>query len=240
MNRLDPPPGAVLMVAKAPVPGQAKTRLAADIGADAAAEVAACALLDLVDVVRAARARLVVALSGGLAGAARGAEVEAALAGADVFAQRGDGFADRLAAAHADAHRLLIAAGRPVPVLQVGMDTPQLSVRLLSESLRTAAAHDAVLGPAEDGGWWGLAVGDPRWAEGLRGVPMSRADTGELTLRALRVAGAEVAMLPRLRDVDTWSDALAVARLAPRGRFAAAVRAARPVDRPRTLRGSGC
>src|SRR6478672_3319507 len=47
-------PVVVLVVAKAPVPGQAKTRLAAGVGDQAAAEIAAAALLDTLDAVAAA------------------------------------------------------------------------------------------------------------------------------------------------------------------------------------------
>jgi hypothetical protein len=214
--------GAVLVVAKAPVAGQAKTRLAEHVGSVAAADLAAAALLDVLAAVTSAGARLVVALTGDLGQAARRDAVAAALAQADVFAPRGDAFADRLAAAHAEA-RALVGAGPAI--LQVGMDTPQLTPALLRASLRTADASDAALGLAEDGGWWALAVRDPAWADALRAVPMSRADTGERTLAALRAAGARVAMLPTVRDVDTWTDARAVAALAPDSAFGAAVEA---------------
>ncbi len=214
--------GAVLVVAKAPVPGLAKTRLAGAVGDQAAAELAAAALLDVLHQVPAAGARLLVALTGDLDAAAGGEEVRAALAGAEVFPQRGDGFAHRLASAHADARELVDG---DAPILQVGMDTPQLSAALIAESLRTAAEVDAVLGPAEDGGWWGLAVRDAGWAEALRAVPMSEPDTGERTLAALRGCGAEVHLLPPLRDVDTWEDARSVAAVAPHSRFAGAVAA---------------
>ena len=214
--------GAVLVVARAPVAGQAKTRLAEHVGSAAAADLAAAALLDVLAAVTSAGARLVVALTGDLGQAARRDAVAAALAQADVFAQRGDAFADRLAAAHAEA-RALVGA-RPA-ILQVGMDTPQLTPALLRASLRTADASDAALGLAEDGGWWALAVRDPTWADVLRAVPMSRADTGERTLAALRAAGAHVAMLPTVRDVDTWADARAVAALTPDSAFGAAFEA---------------
>jgi hypothetical protein len=105
------------------------------------------------------------------------------------------------------------------------MDTPQLTPALLRASLRTADASDAALGLAEDGGWWALAVRDPTWADALRAVPMSRADTFERTLAALRAAGAQVAMLPTVRDVDTWADARAVAALTPDSAFGAAFEA---------------
>ena len=47
-------PVIFLVVAKAPVPGQAKTRLAASVGEQAAADIAAAALLDTLDAVAAA------------------------------------------------------------------------------------------------------------------------------------------------------------------------------------------
>jgi glycosyltransferase A (GT-A) superfamily protein (DUF2064 family) len=53
---------------------------------------------------------------------------------------------------------------------------------------------------------------------------MSAPDTGAIQLGRLLTAGLCIADLPRLRDVDTAADAAAVARLAPRSRFAARAR----------------
>lgn len=211
---------AVLVVAKAPVPGQAKTRLATSIGDAAAADVAAAALLDTLRAAGGSGATTVVAFTGDLARAARRDEVEGALAEALVLPQRGEGLGERLAAAHADAHAAVDA-----PVLQVGMDTPQLTGLLLADAL-AAAAYGTVLGPAADGGWWGLAVPDPALARVLVDVPMSTDATGRLTRAALETGGASVRLLPELADVDTWADAQQVAALAPGTAFAAAVRAA--------------
>ena len=59
---------AVLVVAKAPVAGLAKTRLAADVGPVVAAGLAAAALLDTLDTVRSVDATAhIVALTGDLA-----------------------------------------------------------------------------------------------------------------------------------------------------------------------------
>ena len=117
--------------------------------------------------------------------------------------QRGDDFADRLANAHADA-----ADG--YPVLQIGMDTPQVSAELLAGCAQQLLAAPAVLGLACDGGWWVLGVGKPALAECLRAVPMSQADTGELTLRALRANGIDVTPVQRLADVDVVDDVAVV------------------------------
>jgi hypothetical protein len=53
---------------------------------------------------------------------------------------------------------------------------------------------------------------------------MSTSDTGAVQRARLVAAGLRVADLPELRDVDTAPDAVAVAREAPRTRFAARAR----------------
>lgn len=205
----------VLVVAKAPVPGLAKTRLAAGIGADVAADIAAAALLDTLDAVAAAPvAQRVVALTGDLNDARRGREIADRLGDFMVVAQRGDGFAERLVQAHSDAAR------SGLPVLQIGMDTPQVSADLLADCGQALLGADAVLGMACDGGWWVLGVHDAAAAACLRTVPMSHPDTGELTLAALRRNGFTVALLTELADVDTVADIDAVRRAcAPDSRF---------------------
>jgi glycosyltransferase A (GT-A) superfamily protein (DUF2064 family) len=210
-------PVAVLVVAKAPVPGLAKTRLAASIGDAAAADYAAAALLDTLDAVADAPvAARVVALTGDLAAASRHGELEARLAGFTVIEQRGDGFGDRLANAHADAS----SAADGLPVLQIGMDTPQVTPGLLAECATTLCGADAVLGMACDGGWWILGVTDPGMANCLRTVPMSQPDTGAVTLRALGDTGVGVRLVAELADVDTFDDIAVVGRAClPGSRF---------------------
>jgi glycosyltransferase A (GT-A) superfamily protein (DUF2064 family) len=197
--------GQVLVLAKEPVPGRVKTRLCPPCTPAEAARIAAAALADTLDAaVR--TAPVVLAAAGALA----------APPGGIVVPQRGDGLAERIAGAFADAG--------PGPTLQIGMDTPQAGPALLGAGLaRLDRSVDAVLGLAEDGGWWALGLHDPDHARLLAAVPMSTPDTGRLTLAALHGAGLRVGLLPLLRDVDTWADAVAVAELAPGGRFAAAV-----------------
>jgi hypothetical protein len=212
--------GVLLVVAKAPVAGFAKTRLAVSIGARPAARLAAAALLDTLDNARAVpNTTVACALTGDLTEAEHADELAAALTDCVVFPQRGVDFADRLANAHAD-----VAARFPgAPVLQVGMDTPQVQPALLVDALTRLAETDAVLGPAVDGGWWALGLRDPADAHVLRTVPMSRPDTGARTAAALRRIGLHVGRLSELSDVDTMADAVRVAAQAPASRFARAV-----------------
>ena len=212
---------ALLVIAKAPVPGFAKTRLCPPAPPGQAADIAAAALLDTLDAVfRVPGAAPVVAMTGDLAAAARGGEIAAALHRTTLIAQRGWDFGARLANAHADT----AAVHTGLPVLQIGMDTPQVTPRSLTEAIQPVLdGGSAVLGPAEDGGWWALGLADPRQAHVLAGVPMSRPDTGARTLLALSALGPRTAAT--LSDVDTMADALAVAEAFPHGRFARSVAA---------------
>ena len=226
---------ALLVLAKAPVPGLAKTRLCPPADPESAARIAAAALLDTLDTVRAVPGTVpTVAWAGSLDRAVCRVEVSRALRGLVRYEQRGATLGERIAAAHAD-----VAAGHPgLPVLQIGMDTPQLRPAELAESLaplRAARGPDAVLGPAADGGWWALGLRDPRAAATIVDVPTSQPDTGERTLRALRSAGLTVTLLPERRDVDTAEDALAVAADCPDSRFGRAVTSALRAEQPRPV-----
>jgi hypothetical protein len=210
--------GAVLVMAKAPVPGQVKTRLGAVVGAQAAAALAAACLLDTLDVCQTVfrdPVRRHIALAGDLERAIRSGALREQLHMWTRHPQRGGGFSERLANAHAD----VATAG--VPVVQIGMDTPHLAAEHLADvAARVGDGNDAVLGPAEDGGWWVLAVTQPRFAQALRSVEMSTPTTYADTRTALEAAGARVVDTVTLRDVDTVEDAAHAAAAAPATRFA--------------------
>ena len=213
------------MLAKAPVPGKVKTRLCPPASPVQAARIAAAAFLDTVDAVLAVPdVAPVVALTGDLAEAIEGDALTEKLRATTVLPQRGTTLGQRIAAAYADT----AAAVGDRPVLQIGMDTPQVDAKLLSDCLDMLDGDgvDAALGAATDGGWWVLGVRRPGLPGLIADIPTSLPDTGARTLAALRAAGCRLVALPELSDVDTWQDAVAVAADAPGGRFAAAVAAA--------------
>ncbi|MCR6488995.1 DUF2064 domain-containing protein [Amycolatopsis sp. OK19-0408] len=212
----------VLILAKAPRSGRVKTRLCPPATPDQAARIAAAALLDTLDTVRALPwAQPVVALAGDFADGVAARELAQATRDVPVVSQRGTTLGHRIAAAHADAAKLFPAAA----VLQIAMDTPQVTPTLLTgcRDVLFAPGVDAVLGAADDGGWWLLGLHDPRHAETIATVPTSRPDTGIRAHEALQSNGFRVCAMSTLADIDTMPVAREVAGTLPGSRFAAAV-----------------
>jgi len=199
---------SIVVLAKSPVPGRVKTRLCPPCTHSEAADIAAAALADTLETVSdtPARAR-VLALDG-----APGPWVPE---GFVIVPQLGRTLDERLANA--------FAAVTGAAVL-IGMDTPQVSRDRLVLAMETLSEPDvdAVLGRATDGGWWaiGLRHADPR---AFIGVPMSTEHTGADQLTRLRSLGYRTHLLDELQDVDTFADAVEVARVIPDSRFATAI-----------------
>jgi rSAM/selenodomain-associated transferase 1 len=197
----------LLVIAKEPVAGRVKTRLCPPCTPEQAARLARAALEDtLAACDRAAGgARRVLVLSG-----RPGPWLPA---GWEVIPQRGQGLAERLAAAFAD------AGG---PALLVGMDTPQVAPGVLADGLAALDRADAAFGPAVDGGYWAIGLREPDPAVFTR-VPMSRVFTGAIQRARLAALGLRTVELPPLLDVDDIAAARAVAASARGSRFASAL-----------------
>lgn len=201
----------MLVVAKEPVPGRVKTRLCPPLDPAEAARVAEAALADTLDAVaRCGADRRILALEG-----RPGPWLPA---GFEVVPQVRGPLGVRLSAAWRR------AGG---PGVQIGMDTPQVTPSLLDRALGSliddGGPRTALLGPAEDGGWWALGLN--RWWRGVfDGVPMSTAHTAVRQADRLRALGLTVTSLPTLRDIDTAADAVAVAAVDPDSRTAGVVR----------------
>jgi uncharacterized protein len=205
---------ALLVIAKEPVPGRVKTRLTPPCTPEQAAAIALASIAGTLAAVQAVErdARRVLVLDG-----EPGTWVPE---GFEIVPQRGDGLAERLAAAFED------AGG---PAFLVGMDTPQVTPALLAAGLDAACERDAAFGAALDGGYWGIGLREPD-ARVFDGVPMSACNTGAVQRARLAILGLRTTDLPPLRDIDTIDDARAVALEDPDGRFAEALAAALPEE----------
>ena len=204
----------LVVLAKAPRPGAVKTRLCPPLTYEAAARFAAASLADTMDVAdRVSWSRRVLALDL--------PDGRWDRRGWTRIQQPAGGLDRRIGHALAAAQRL----ARGAPVLLIGMDTPHLRAADLRAARDLLEHHDAVLGPAEDGGYWaiGMRVPNPKL---IGGVPMSTSLTGTAQLLRLWEAGLTVGFAAPYRDIDTIEDARAAGRTLPHSRFAVSLQQA--------------
>ena len=93
---------------------------------------------------------------------------------------------------------------RGVHALLVGTDVPGYDVAYLARAAAALERHDAVIGPAEDGGY--VLVGLARDVDVFGGVPWSTPEVMAATRARLAAAGASHVEMPPLWDVDTHDD----------------------------------
>ena len=193
---MSPTPSRALVVfARVPALGQVKTRLAASIGQDAALaayrELGAHTIATTAGLRECAR---IVAFT-----PADGAPAMREWLGDDLRyeAQEGDDLGSRLWAA---VHRRFAEGASQVAV--IGTDCPTLTADDVERAFAALDRADVVLGPAEDGGYWLIAL-DAAHEAPFREIPWSSADTLRETLRRLQEAGLRAALLDRKADVDT-------------------------------------
>lgn len=93
----------------------------------------------------------------------------------------------------------------PGPVVIVGTDVPCIHRHHIAAAFRLLGRHDAVLGPAEDGGYWLIGLRRrPRIVRPFLGVRWSTQHALADTLANLRERS--VALLATLGDIDTAAD----------------------------------
>ena len=189
---------AIIVFAKAPVPGLAKTRLAPALG-EAGAAVLAERML------RQALAQAVAAYVGPVelcaAPDASHPALQAAAAEHGVrLTEQGTG--DLGLRMHRAFARSLMHHGR---VLLIGTDAPSLDAAVLRQAASALQDHDAVFVPALDGGYAlvGQRRADPRW---FSDMSWSHDRVMEDTRERLRAAGVRWAELPAVADIDEPAD----------------------------------
>jgi uncharacterized protein len=102
-------------------------------------------------------------------------------------------------------HRMARAMMRmpPGPVVIIGTDVPAIRPDHIEAAFRTLGHHDAVLGPAADGGYWLIgARRTPRIPEMFSGVRWSCEHTLTDTLGKLEKNDVKLARLETLEDID--------------------------------------
>ncbi len=206
--------GLVAILAKQPMPGRVKTRLAKDVGPERAAVLAEAFLLDTIDVAaQVPGADVLIAFDPPDAKAWFCAH---APSGCEVMPQpRGD-LGDRIAAVFERGFALGAAS-----CVAIGMDTPQLSPGRLAQALSACENGSVTIGPSVDGGYYLIGMDRPRPTL-FDGIDWSTDAVFDQTSRRIRRAGAPLVLLPEEHDVDDLAglQALEAGRLPPRSRAA--------------------
>ena len=193
---------AVAMFARLPRRGEVKTRLAATIGEDSALALHSACLASTASLVASLPEKIHkrLYLTGTQEEAqqtARELELPPALA---VHTQRGETLGERLN------HALLELLGDGFDrVIFIGSDSPTLTPDILLHAIGLLEKHDAVIGPAQDGGYY-LIGARGFWPEMFWDISWGTEHALRQTLENLQRAGRRVAKLPEGYDVDRLED----------------------------------
>jgi rSAM/selenodomain-associated transferase 1 len=211
------PRRALVVIAKEPVPGAVKTRLAPILGPDGAARAAAAMLADTLAVMAQVDAEPWVCFAPPDA-RARMAQLAP---GCGLLAQVEGDLGDRLAACFA-----ALLGGGADRVVIVAADTPQVPRATYQAAFELLDQVDVVLGPAADGGYY-LVGAKAALPELFVGVPMGTDAVFHQTIRRAVHGRLQIGTVPMLRDLDLLEDlraALAAGELdrSPRTRQVAA------------------
>jgi hypothetical protein len=186
---------ALVLFAKAPLPGRVKTRLTPPLSPEQAAEFHWACVCDAWEALEQVPAASRYFYSDNVA-----PERPSPAGPEHLELQRGADLGDRMI----NCFQELRAKGHQ-RVLIVGSDSPTVPHAYLAQGLAALQRADAVLGPSEDGGYYaiGCREPDPRM---FAGVPWSSAETLRRTEASLRALGQRVHHLPPWYDVDTPQD----------------------------------
>lgn len=190
----------LIIFAREPVPGMVKTRLARDLGDQAAAELYAAMLEDVLENaagLEGVRTMAFCATDGGPAPALLAPHIAS-------FVQSGTTLGDRMAAAFESAFKSGIEA-----CCIIGSDSPNLPAEFIIQAF-VHLEHDkvdAVFGPAEDGGYYLLGL-RRSWPGLFRNIPWSTATVLETSLKQAEALGLRTTCLPTWYDLDELKDLL--------------------------------
>jgi len=202
-----------VIFAKAPIPGQVKTRLCPPLTPDEAASLHGSFVLDALERSRDDRTTGRVTLNR----VPLDRFVACAPSASHVFfkiieerhgVQLLDQIGEDLGARMDQAFRAIFARGYQ-RVLVVGTDLPSLPGACYTEALSLLADHDLVLGPSLDGGYYLIGLRGPA-PELFVGMPWSTDRVCALTQAKADALGLKTGLLPTWRDVDTIEDLLAL------------------------------
>lgn len=188
---------AVVIMAKAPIPDEVKTRLTPPLRPEAASLLYHNFLLDKIEQVKILEASLFVAYTPKTSESFFKSIVPARFS---MICQKGEDLGERLS----NVSKILFESGAK-KVLILDSDTPSLPTILIQDGLSRLDDVDVVVGPCEDGGYY--LIGTRSWIPELfQGIPWSTSEVANLTIAKARSLDLSVFLLNRWYDIDTMTD----------------------------------
>lgn len=180
----------LVLFTRYPVSGECKTRLIPAVGADAAAAIHRQLAARTTELLRCSGCPVIIATTG-----ADKAAFESWLGPDLTYQPQGEGSLT---------DRLLVFA-KAAPVIFFAADTPDLTEEHVKAAVEGLISHRVVIGPAEDGGYYLIAMREPM-PDLLTDMPWSTDEVLPETLRRLSRLGIEPLLLEPLADCDRPED----------------------------------
>ena len=198
------PHAALVIFAKAPIPGEVKTRLCPPLTPDEAATLHGSFVLDMLERTKLAVAKLQLPFHRYLACAPSSElvffKIMEERQGVRLLDQVGENLGQRMHRTFVD-----VFAKGYTHVIIMGTDVPTLPLSVYQEAFTMLGRSDVVLGPALDGGYYLIGLKQP--AEQLfTGVPWSTDQVLAVTQQQANALGLSVELTTAWRDVDTIED----------------------------------
>ena len=93
----------------------------------------------------------------------------------------------------------------------IGSDSPHIGRDIVARAREALDEADVVLGPADDGGYYLIAMRRPH--DVFHGIPMSTSQVMQMTVELAQPQGVRVCTLETLFDIDEWPDLVRLAQL---------------------------
>lgn len=195
---------ALVIFAKAPVPGQVKTRLCPPLTPDEAATLHGSFVLDTLERTKTAVGKLKLDMDRYLACAPSSDHVFFKIMeerqGVKLIDQVGDDLGRRMN----HAVETMFSRGYRRTIM-IGTDVPTVPLEYLRQALTLLESYDLTIGPALDGGYYLIGMNKPI-PELFMDIPWSTDQVLRLTQEKAARLGLKTALLERWRDVDTSDD----------------------------------
>ncbi len=195
---------ALVIFAKAPIPGHVKTRLCPPLTPDEAATLHGSFVLDTLERTKAAVGRLKLSMDRYLACSPSTTHVFFKIMEERQGVKLIDQVGDDLGARMHQAVEAMFSRGYRRTLL-LGTDVPTVPLEHFKQALTLLDSHELVLGPALDGGYYLIGM-NRTIPELFTNMPWSTDQVLRLTQDRAAQLGLKTALLQPWRDVDTLAD----------------------------------